>query len=127
MEIHEIKEINMSNGDQQFNFTVDKKNLYREESITDIRVASIRRFIPVHIDGTEDPSRSPIFMAQTQLMSPEGPVPLQATLKAVSLEAAIDEFPSAMEKALEKVVEELKKLRDRQAHQPGGDSRIIVP
>jgi hypothetical protein len=117
----------MSNGEQQFNFTVDKNNLYREEAITDIKVASIRRFTPVNIDGSEDPNRQPIFIAQTQLMSPEGPVPLQATLKAGSLEAALDEFPSAMPKALEKVVEELKKMREQQANQPGDDSRIIVP
>ena len=37
----------MSNGEQgqKIDFTVDKNNLYREESITDIKVASIRRLI----------------------------------------------------------------------------------
>jgi len=119
----------MSNGEQgqKIDFTVDKNNLYREESITDIKVASIRRLIPIKADGTKDSSRTPIFMAQTQLMSPEGPVPLQSALKAGSIEDAIDEFPGAMQKALDEMVERLKKVREEQMHQKNEKSNIIVP
>lgn len=112
---------------QQIDFTVDRNNLYREESITDLKVASIRRLVPINADGTEDASRPPVFMAQTQLMSPEGPVPLQSNLKAGSIDEAIDEFPGAMQQALGEVVEQLKKMREQQARNQNNDSRIIVP
>lgn len=119
----------MTNGEQgqQIDFTVDKDNLYREESITDLKVASIRRLVPINIDGTEDASRTPVFMAQTQLMSPEGPVPLQSALKAGSIEEATDEFPGAMQQALEEVVKQLKNAREKQMREQNEDSRIIVP
>jgi len=119
----------MSNGEQeqQIDFTVDKNNLYREESITDLKVASIRRLMPINDDGTEDASRTPVFMAQTQLMSPEGPVPLQSALKAGSIEEAIDEFPGAMRQALGEVVKQMKKMREQQMHGQKEDSRIIMP
>ena len=48
-------------------FTVNRNNLYREESFTDVRVAAIRRLTPVNPDGSEDDSRDPIFMGQSQL------------------------------------------------------------
>ena len=45
-----------SNGGQpgSLNFTVDKSNLYREESVTDLKIANIQRLTPVHLDGSED-------------------------------------------------------------------------
>jgi hypothetical protein len=119
----------MSDEDQgqQIDFTVDKKNLYREESITDLKVASIRRLMPIKVDGKEDKSRAPVYMAQTQLMSPEGPVPLQSALKAGSIEEAIKEFPGAMELALNEMVKRLKEVREQQMRKKDNDSRIIVP
>ncbi len=119
----------MSDGEQeqQIDFTVDKNNLYREESITDLKVASIRRLMPINADGAEDASRTPVFMAQTQLMSPEGPVPLQSALKAGNIEEAIDEFPGAMQQALGEVVKRMKTMREQQMRKQNEDSRIIVP
>ena len=119
----------MSDGEQgqQIDFTVDKNNLYREESITDLKVASIRRLMPINADGTEDASRTPVFIAHTQLMSPEGQVPLQSALKAGSIEEAIDEFPGAMQHALGEMVKQLKKMREQQMSRQNEDSRIIVP
>ena len=119
----------MSNGEQEqrIDFTVDKNNLYREESITDLKVASIRRLVPINGDGTKDASRTPVFMAQTQLMSPEGPVPLQSALKAGSIEEAVDEFPGAMQQALGEVVKRMKTMREQQMHKQNEDSRIIMP
>lgn len=118
----------MSGNDQtkDIDFTVDQKNFYREESFTDLKVASIRRLIPVNSDGTDDNSRTPIFLGHTQLMSPEGPVPLQARLAANNLEEAMAEFPKSMENALVQVVENLKELQKREAAEKD-DSRIIVP
>jgi hypothetical protein len=99
-----------SNGQQStIDFTVDRKNLYREESFTDVKVAAIRRLMPVKADGSDDESRDSIFMAQTQLMSPSGPVMLQSVLDAKTLEEAMERFPTAMQKEMEKVAAEDKK------------------
>ena len=115
----------------EINFNVDKKNLYREESITDLKVASIRRLTPVKVDGTEDSTRQTLFIGQTQLMSPEGPLPIQSELAASTIEEAIDAFPNAMQRALNEVVEKIKKMQAQQKQQSqsgrGDDSRIIVP
>ena len=35
-------------------FSVDRSNLYKEESFTDLKIANIRRLIPVKPDGSED-------------------------------------------------------------------------
>ncbi len=83
--------------------------------------------MPINADGAEDASRTPVFMGQTQLMSPEGPVPLQSALKAGSIEEAIDEFPGAMQQALGEMVERVKKIREQQVNEKKEDSRIIVP
>jgi hypothetical protein len=120
--------MNDADQGQQIDFTVDRKNLYREEAITDLKVASIRRLVPVLPDGTEDKSRTPLFMGHTQLMSPQGPVPIQSPLAANNLEEAMDVFPDAMKKALEEVVESIKKMQEEEMRQQGrDDSRIIVP
>lgn len=99
-----------SNDPQQtIDFTVDRNNLYREESFTDIKVAAIRRLTPVKPDGSDDESRDSIFMAQTQLMSPSGPVVLQSILDAGNLEQAMERFPKAMQKEMDRVMAEDKK------------------
>ena len=55
--------------------TVDINNLYREESYTDMKVATIRCLIPITADGSDDASRPRVYVGQTQLMSQAGPVP----------------------------------------------------
>lgn len=112
----------------EIDFNVDKNNLYREESITDLKVASIRRLVPVKPDGTDDSARNTIFIGQTQLMSPEGPLPIQSELDAGTIEEALDKFPAAMQRALTKVVAKIKEMQQQQ-QQSGreNDSRIIVP
>jgi len=119
----------MSNGEQEQNidFSVDKNNLYREESITDLKVASIRKLIPIKSDGTEDKGRTPLFFGHTQLMSPQGPVPIQAPLQANNFEEAINEFPKAMKEALANVIENIKKMQEEEQSKQQNDSRIIVP
>jgi hypothetical protein len=112
---------------QDIDFTVDKSNLYREESITDLKVASIRQLVPVKADGSADSSRTPIFMGHTQLMTPEGPLPVQSRLMANNLDEAFAEFPGAMQKALAEMVERLKEMQQQSQNQKNDDSRIIVP
>lgn len=112
----------------QIDFTVDLDNLYREESITDLKVASIRQLLPIKPDGSDDPSRTPIFVGSTQLMTPEGPLPLQAKLMANNIDEAFAEFPGAMDAALSEMVEKIQKMQDQEKQRARqNDSRIIVP
>jgi hypothetical protein len=112
----------------QIDFNVDKNNLYREESITDLKVASIRRLVPVKSDGSDDSARKTVFIGQTQLMSPDGPLPIQSELDAGTIEEALDQFPVAMQRALAEVVEKIKKMQQQQKQNSReNDSRIIVP
>ncbi|MBW1773681.1 MAG: cytoplasmic protein [Deltaproteobacteria bacterium] len=117
--------------DQNIEFIIDKENLYREESFTDLKVGSIRRLVPVKPDGTDDPGRTPIFVGNTQLMSPDGPMPIQSKLSANTIEEAMDVFPEAMKQALGELVDRIQKMRQQQQQQQQGqqndDSRIIMP
>lgn len=115
-------------NDQQIDFTVDKTNLYREESITDMKAGSIRFLKPIKTDGTDDTGRDVIFIGHTQIMTPQGMIPLQARLTAKTMEAAMDEFPGAMQQALSKMIEEVRKMQQEEAKQSRqDDSRIVVP
>ena len=100
----------MNSNDRQgtIDFTVNRNNLYREESFTDVRVAAIRRLTPVKPDGSEDDSRDPIFMGQSQLMTPSGPIMLQSLLDAKTFEESMEKFPAAMQKEMNRVVAEIK-------------------
>ena len=93
----------------EINLNVDRNNLYREDSVTDIKVGAIRRLTPIKADGSDDDSRDPIFMGQTQLMSPSGPLLLQSLLEARTLEEAIEKFPAAMQKEVEKAMAQAEK------------------
>jgi hypothetical protein len=113
---------------EQLEFKVDTKNLYREDAITDLKVASIRRMIPVTSDGQDDPSRTTIFFGHTQIITPQGPLPLQAKLTANSLDEAIEAFPKAMEQEMAQMVQQIRKMQEEeQRKQQRDDSRIIVP
>ncbi|MDY6906457.1 MAG: cytoplasmic protein [Thermodesulfobacteriota bacterium] len=111
-------------NDQNIDFAVDRDNLYKEESITDLKVAAIRKLVPIKPDGQEDPDREAIFVGNTQLMSPEGPIPLQAKLEAKNLEEAMNVFPDEMQKAMAEMQE---RIRQYQAQQKQEESRIITP
>mgnify|MGYP001544806009 CR=1 FL=1 len=109
----------------RIDFTIDTKNLYREEGFTDMSAGSIRRLVPVTPDGSEDKSRTPVFVGSSQLMTEQGPLPLQASLEANNLEEAIAVFPAAMETAMQEMVQALMRLQQEQKQ--ADDSRIIVP
>ena len=117
----------MANQENQnsIDFTVDQKNLYREESITDMKVAAIRKMTPIMPSGDVDESRTAIFVGTTQLMTPEGPLPIQAMLQANTLQEAFEVFPKAMEAAMTRMVEQIQQAQQAQKKQD--DSRIIVP
>ena len=111
----------------EVDFSIDSNDLYREESITDLKTASIRRMIPIKLDGSLDTDRTEVFMAHTQLVSPEGPVPLQAQLKGETLEEALNSFPEAMQEAFVHMFERIKKAQEQQKMQEKDQSRIIMP
>jgi hypothetical protein len=100
---------------------VDRENLYREESYTDLKVATIRVLTPVTLNGSVDPNREPLFIAQTQLMSQAGPLPVQTSIDARTLEEALAKFPEAIKKGVEAMIEEAKQIQRDEA------SRIVVP
>jgi hypothetical protein len=114
-------------NENQIDFSVDKMNLYREEGYSDLKVASIRKLIPIHPDGSQDKSRTEIFIGNTQLMSPEGPIPLQAVIPANTFEEAMDAFPTAMKKAMEEMIINIRKMQEQQQKEEKDESRIIVP
>jgi hypothetical protein len=120
------------NPTNELNFTVDRQNLYLEESFTDLKAASIRRLTPAKPDGSVDKTRKTVFIGQTNLMTPNGPVPIQAVIQAKQLQQAIKRFPEAMQAAMDKLADEVEKLRQQEASPiitPGQqeESRIIVP
>jgi hypothetical protein len=114
-------------GQEQIDFKVDSTSLYREDAITDLKVASIRRMVPVTADGQDDPSRSPVFFGHTQILTPQGPLPLQAKLMANNLAEAIQVFPEAMEREMAQMVEQIRKMQEQEQKKQQDDSRIIVP
>ncbi len=118
---------------ESIDFSVDRQNLYMEESFTDLKVATIRRLKPVKTDGSVDKTRKTIFIGETHIMTPNGPLPLQAMIPAKQLQQAIKNFPQAMQAAVDKLAEEVKKMKEKKDSSiitPGSsrqDSRIIVP
>ena len=111
----------MNNQKPLVDISIDKNNLYREETFTDLHAGTIKHFIPVKAGGSDDPGRSPVFMGQTQIMSGSGPMPIQCMLEVKNLDEAIAAFPAAVNNAVEELIEEAKRLQ-REA-----SSRIVVP
>ena len=100
---------------------VDQQNLYREETFTDLKVASIRRLTPVKQDGSIDKGRPVLFVGQTRIMTPAGSLPIEAPLEAQNLQQAMERFPEAVAAAIEHMMAELAELRRREA------GRIVTP
>ena len=112
----------MESEEQQLaEIKVDVDNLYREETFTDLRVATVRCLTPVGSDGARDESRPVRFIGETQLMSARGLLPVSAPIDATSLEEALEKFPSAINQAVERLIEEAREMQRQEA------SRIVVP
>ncbi len=100
---------------------IDPNSLYREEILTDRKAGTIRRLIPIKLDGSPDTTRVVLFSGQTQLLTPAGVLPLAFEIEATTLEDAIKKFPEAMKRALDEAIEEAREFRREAA------SRIVVP
>jgi hypothetical protein len=109
---------------------LDRSNLYLEESFTDLKVGTVKRLTPVKTDGTPDKSRKVLFVGETSLYTPHGPLPLQSPIRAKELAQAFKRFPEAMEEAMRVLMEEVRKAQQDEKSSPiiqGPESRIIVP
>ncbi len=95
----------------EINLKLNGNNLYREESFTDLKVGAIRKLTPVASDGSLDESRHPIFMAHTQLMSPNGPFPVSCLIDTKTLPEAIEKFPDKMGIEVEKIMDAAQKSK----------------
>jgi len=100
---------------------VDQDNLYREETFTDLKVASIRRLTPVTAEGLDDTSRPTMFIGETTLMSARGPLPINCPIEAPTLTDAFNAFPEAVQAAVERMMEEAREMQRQEAN------RIVVP
>ena len=100
---------------------MERDRLYLEEVITDLAAGTIRRMTPLKVDGTPDESRATLYMGQSQFLSAMGPLPIQFELEASSLEEAIVLFGPEAEKAVRRMVDELREMQREQA------SQIVVP
>jgi len=100
---------------------VDKSNLYKEESFTDLKVATLRRLSPIREDGSPDDTRPVLFTGETTLMSERGPLPIQCPIEAKDLNEAMDKFPEAVQAAVERLIDQAREMQRQQM------SRIVVP
>lgn len=111
----------MSEQNQIEDIKFNGKNLFKEESFTDLEVGTIRKLTPIHPDGTEDNERKASFTATTNIMTPSGALPLNGEIKADSLEDAIAGFSEAVNKALQKLQDDMMKMQQEQAN------KIVTP
>ena len=100
---------------------MDIDNLYREETFTDNKVGTLRRIVPVTVEGEVDQNRSVEFVGSTQVLTAAGPLPLSFEIEAETLAEAAEGFGDAARQAFENTMEELKEMQRQQA------SSIVVP
>lgn len=100
---------------------MDTNNLYREETITDLRTGTIKVLYPIKTDGSPNSIRPPMFVCQTELMSNAGMIPVSAPIEAQNLGEAIEKFPAAVKQAVDDMI---KRVQDYQREQA---SRIVTP
>jgi len=111
-----------ANGTKITDIKINIDNLYKEEAFTDLTFATIRRLTPVKIDGSIDESREAIFTGMTQLMSPNGPIPVQCLIEgAKNISEAATKLPAAIEKSVQAMIAEAQEMERKES------SRIVVP
>ena len=100
---------------------MDADALYREDIITDRKMGTLRRMIPVKRDGSDDTARPTLYVGEAQIMTNAGPLPINFEVEAKTLTEAVEKFGGAAKEAVERTVRELQELRRQQA------SSIVVP
>lgn len=102
-------------------FMADVDNLFREETITDGKAASVRCLVPVTPDGEVDTTRPKQFIGETTLMTQMGPIPVQFPLEVDDLKSAFEAFPEGIKGAIERLNERAQEMAREEA------SRIVTP
>lgn len=100
---------------------MDATSLYREETLTDRRIGTIRVLTPITVDGSFDATRHVLYVGEAQLLTPAGVLPLVFEIEATSLADAVDKFAAGARTAVERTRREIEELRREAA------SSIIVP
>lgn len=103
------------------NMEFDGSNLWKEENFTDLKVGTIRKLTPIKLDGTEDEARKASYSATTNVMTPNGALPISGEIEADSLEDAVAKFPDAINAAIKKLQEDMVRMQQEQA------SKIVTP
>ena len=111
----------MADEQSEFNLAVNRSNLFKEESFTDLRACTVRQLSPVNPDGLPDKGRKMLYVGQTHVVTPAGPLPIQSVIQAKDLQQAFKKFPEAMKAAMDSLIEEAKKAQQQE------QSRIVVP
>ena len=117
------------NSEHTIDFSIDRSNLYLEETFTDLKAGTVKRLTPVLADGSVDKSRRALFLGQSSLYTPHGPLPIQNLIPAKELAQAFKRFPEAMEQAMQALMEEADKMRQEKDSPiiQTPESRIIMP
>ena len=112
----------------ELDFKIDRSNLYREESFSDLKTGTVKRLTPVKADGTEDKSRKTIFVGHTSILTPNGPLPIQNNIPAKELSQALKKFPEVMQQAMDQLIEEVKRYQEQeQSRIQKPASGLIIP
>ncbi len=112
-----------------FDFSMDVANLYREESFSDLNSATIKEMVPVRVDGSVDETRGRIYLGMTQVMTPGGPIPIQCRIQAQTLAEAIARLPEDIKAAVRELIAEAEEIQRQDATRifmPGVDDKIIT-
>ena len=123
----------MSEENTLENISIDGSNLWKEENFTDLKVGTIRKLTPIKLDGTEDDARTATFSATTNVMTPNGALPISGEIKAANLEEAVENFSEAINAAIKKLQEDMIRMQQEQANKivtpddlRGGKNDIII-
>jgi hypothetical protein len=111
----------MESEDKEKKMKFNQQNLYREDVYSDLMAGSIRQMTPVKPNGEFDKTRKIIFVGNSQIYTPQGPLPIQFPIEAKNLQQAMEKFPDAMEEFVAHLVEEAKEMQRQE------QSRLIVP
>ncbi|HUO43906.1 MAG TPA: hypothetical protein VMT94_03210 [Burkholderiales bacterium] len=102
-------------------FKMDAGGVYREDIYTDRKVGTIRVMRPVKSDGTDDVSRTTLYVGEAQILTPVGALPVTFEIQAVTLDEAIKNYGAAAKEGVEHAVKELQEMRRQAA------SSIVIP
>lgn len=111
----------MSEQQSLENIKIDGTSLWKEENFTDLQVGSIRKLTPIKVDGSDDETRTATWSATTNIMTPNGALPISGDIDATNLEEAVEKFPEAINAAVKKLQEDMIRMQQEQA------SQIVTP